>query len=762
MNEQISSTEEHTSRKENLKDIITGVGVCLVVGGDFLQTETSLDPTRQEQLQQKVRQLVDRKKPIDPQLIKAVSRYSTTNRQEFWEGVPDAFERWKTSFTGWLLAVAKEENGGRANIAENKSSSLSEVLPLPIGEMRPPNVQSANMRTKLGEQIRGTSASLRRQILSDFGIDLTIFGQSATGEQDQQIKRFYETYGGETDVERITQIFLHAAQDELNNVVNINILQKALSEMDMFLNLFGLEAKEAIREQILARGFIQADEQTQTIFIEAAPAAILTDKQKNILVGVQKAYQALQESSINNKLQTDNEQQLQGEATTPLSKPTIQPTEKTDIQVNQANLEPISSHDGETQTQEQSKVSVNKGNRKLEQQISLEGSTSVGQQDREIVSWTADITKHVTKSQFKKPGAIDTRNNISENLHVTDLDKENWHPLVADAGGKTEKDRWHRENQDAFFVDKKHGAFGVFDGLGEAAYPAEASTRASGYLKKAFERMPEGLSLEETQKYVRDVIVHTSIKLFSITYDRVMKQKQEKEAEIGRELSKEEVNAIYQKHKNVDMDTTASIVKLWEGEIKGKRQKKAIIANVGDSRVYYLHQGRITCLTLDDTEVRTIVGDTEAKRIQDIKDEANDKLGYKYKTTVITVSTPEQLKILNQVGEWHGLDGKKQPLFTLEEEREVSLDQIDYDAMTQTLGSPTPPKPNMQVIDLEPEDRIILVSDGIYDTLRPNNTESIVNEYLESAQAAADELLAEVERRKKGHDDMTAIVVTIK
>ena len=62
------------------------------------------------------------------------------------------------------------------------------------------------------------------------------------------------------------------------------------------------------------------------------------------------------------------------------------------------------------------------------------------------------------------------------------------------------------------------------------------------------------------------------------------------------------------------MGTTASVVYIWEG---GSGERKAIVGNVGDSRVYLLRNGRLKQITLDDNCVRlTIPNKKQARLLQ--------------------------------------------------------------------------------------------------------------------------------------------------
>ena len=116
-------------------------------------------------------------------------------------------------------------------------------------------------------------------------------------------------------------------------------------------------------------------------------------------------------------------------------------------------------------------------------------------------------------------------------------------------------------NEDSMMYLRKEKAFGIFDGMGGLAKGKEASTRARGYVSNAFQNLPKGLSLPEAQEYMKKVLIDAN----KVVHD------------YGQSI-----------HKTVG--TTASIGYIWEGP---SGERKAIVANVGDSRIYLMRNGRL-------------------------------------------------------------------------------------------------------------------------------------------------------------------------
>lgn len=258
-------------------------------------------------------------------------------------------------------------------------------------------------------------------------------------------------------------------------------------------------------------------------------------------------------------------------------------------------------------------------------------------------------------------------------------------------------------NEDAIFKLSEKKAFGVFDGMGRRAGGNVASTIAREHVEKKLHDLPEGLSLQQTQDFLSSILTEAS--------EEVLRQ-----ARANPALSK--------------MGTTASVVKIWEGS---QGERKAVIANVGDSRVYIKHaNGSLEQITLDDNVIRQemteqIINEVQARVLQ-------GKLN-----NVANLSTLTQ--------------------------RESALYQ-NRNVITQALGR-TNVSPRIHVVDVRVEDKFIVTSDGIHDNLTDAEISKIL-EQSSSNQNVAESLIESSQKRSRdaNHprskpDDMSVVIAEI-
>lgn len=249
-------------------------------------------------------------------------------------------------------------------------------------------------------------------------------------------------------------------------------------------------------------------------------------------------------------------------------------------------------------------------------------------------------------------------------------------------------------NEDAFFVIPNK-AVGVFDGMGGHAAGDRASTIARNVMFWEISSMVPGSSLPSTAEMIQKIL-------------------------------KEANQAVYQQATKAgnDMGTTASVVYIWEGP---EGERRAIVVNVGDSRVYLQRRGRVTQITLDDSYVRLATQD--------------ENEAYLLQSKLNNVTDPQRELTPEEMG-----------LFAC------------GNVVTQALGQ-REVHPRVHIVPLEPGDRLMVCSDGISDNLTDNEILGILNANPDNAKAVQALIAAAQRRSRTLHhprakaDDMTVAII---
>ncbi|OHB21704.1 MAG: hypothetical protein A2939_04950 [Parcubacteria group bacterium RIFCSPLOWO2_01_FULL_48_18] len=268
-------------------------------------------------------------------------------------------------------------------------------------------------------------------------------------------------------------------------------------------------------------------------------------------------------------------------------------------------------------------------------------------------------------------------------------------------------------NEDAWFSDEAKGLFAVFDGMGGHSSGEVASRMAKEYVENAVRALREDVSVEELKTEIERILNEASNRILNDSLD---------------------------KPEYRGMGTTASVVKLWKGP---DNQRKAVIGNVGDSRVYVLRRNEsLEQITLDDSRIREVSGNEEQAR--QLQASLND------------VEDPATLA---------------EPARSLFKTRNV---------ITQALGT-FRAEPRMYVVDIHGGDTLLITSDGVHDNLtskeildelmKVGGVAEEVDVLLQKAKARSQEKhprgeidpeTGEVKKHPRAKDDdMTAVVIKL-
>ena len=262
----------------------------------------------------------------------------------------------------------------------------------------------------------------------------------------------------------------------------------------------------------------------------------------------------------------------------------------------------------------------------------------------------------------------------------------------------------HNENEDSYFIGAKEGLFIVCDGVGGLSAGGTASREVVKYLAEHLPENPSALSLSELVEKIDDEYKNSH---------QMLKDLMQTRPELGR------------------MATTASVVQLWNGP---NGERKAVLGNIGDSRIYYLSaEGKLEQLTLDDgsglltAEIKH--GRDRAVIYQDVLNKIDDPA---------TIADPEIQEVYDR-----------------------------RNVITQAVGSQSQIYPHLAVVDLKPGEQLLLMSDGVSDLLSTAQMEYIIA-HSPDRGSAVKYLVSEAQRlgsdpnylRRKAYiDDATAILV---
>ncbi len=263
-------------------------------------------------------------------------------------------------------------------------------------------------------------------------------------------------------------------------------------------------------------------------------------------------------------------------------------------------------------------------------------------------------------------------------------------------------------NEDRTFVLPNNKGFGVFDGVGGGFGGKIASTLAAETISTGFQKLLNNpqLTLNQTAKNIQNI-------LFQANTELIAKRKSMNVRE--------------------GIETTACIMYIWEGP---GGDRKGIIGNIGDSRAYLVDKNReIIDVTLDDRISKP------GKPISKIKESKRRELY-------------AQQKRLSEIQDLSDVSPQDQELFHYRH------------FISQALGQ-RKIIPSLYFADLFPEDRIMMVSDGVSDNLTDSEMISALfssTNSLEVARTLVNNALIrsrDINHIRHKPDDMSAVIAII-
>ncbi len=278
-------------------------------------------------------------------------------------------------------------------------------------------------------------------------------------------------------------------------------------------------------------------------------------------------------------------------------------------------------------------------------------------------------------------------------------------------------------NEDSLVVDENKRIYAVFDGMGGHASADKASGRAAEELSKW--EIPQNLTAEEIKALLENKL---------------------------REINQ----SILVEANGDERGCTASVVHIVEG---ANGERKAVIANAGDSRVYLFREGQLEALTLDD-----------ARMVHELK-MTREGLG--------KFSKDDLLKMQTAIGNLTDIpsydkdnpntdklnDEQKDKLREIFAGTSLSLETMhaivsDNTGIENSLGGSTV-EPGVSVMDLKVDDVLFMCSDGVTDNL----THAEIEDLLKQGKTASEVVAIARQSYESGRpgkskkDDISGIVI---
>jgi serine/threonine protein phosphatase PrpC len=284
-----------------------------------------------------------------------------------------------------------------------------------------------------------------------------------------------------------------------------------------------------------------------------------------------------------------------------------------------------------------------------------------------------------------------------------------------EVGFATENSENHPHNEDRFTAWPDMIA--VYDGMGGSKKGEEGAIAAKKGFEHRLSQLPDQPTPEALAKALEKIVGEVSNEIYEATSLK-------DDGDGKRKGSKE-------------MGSTVSLLKVWKGS---RGEKKVVIANVGDSRVYRLRVGKLEQLTEDQGAPNEIINDPDTTK------NLSESSKQKVKDVFNNFNDEADLKLLTK------------------EEREIFDLMFKFRAaVSQALGEKSP-KPNTYIYDSEPGDEYFAITDGVGDPLNNKRIEqSLKNDPDRSPAQKAKDLIAEVKKandegiKRKKFDDKTAV-----
>lgn len=294
------------------------------------------------------------------------------------------------------------------------------------------------------------------------------------------------------------------------------------------------------------------------------------------------------------------------------------------------------------------------------------------------------------------------------------------------------------KNEDNFFISKKRGFGGVFDGMGGEAAGEVASFEATRTILEQIKNLPEDALAHDAEEKIKDALYKADQQIRKIV-------------------------ELHPEYKGTGC--TASIVKVCENG------KKVVIGQVGDSRVYRLREGKLERVSPEDSYVEVLKGYGFIENDQDVTQKIPTKEVKKFCAQrlkeAMSLEETQRLQLLDFAIE--RLSGQKKARLAAERKSfdgNLTISDIRATISNAIDGSGTI-KPHVFSLDTKEGDQYIITSDGIHDNLFDQEINNIAQQYqgkpqeMSEALVRASRLRMSEDHERSKNDDATAVVISI-
>lgn len=291
------------------------------------------------------------------------------------------------------------------------------------------------------------------------------------------------------------------------------------------------------------------------------------------------------------------------------------------------------------------------------------------------------------------------------------------------------------ENMDYYFIDPENGATGSLDGLG--SFAKGASQFVAPLIEVGLAKIPIQLSEEEIKNQIKQLINSANKALL------------------------EKNNA-----ETSDAKTTLSFAQSFKNE---RGENKLAVANVGDSRVYVIRNGEIHYQTLDQKTSASLLPDnlkTTGSLVTSVERSLNisrEDAGHRFFLALQKITDSIDSTIKSRDFHLYETNFITDTMLAIGIQKTEILHLEDYflriirddlkDTSTRCLGDDQDPTPQIDIVDIAPNDLVLTFTDGVTGNLTTEELLGLIEGV--PANKIPKKIINEIEKRLADPDKKT-------